>query len=352
MIMRVCQVMLARGFGGAERYFVELSRELAARGHRVLAICHPRGMAARALGSASGLDVAPARSLGNWDPLAVHRLRKLFTEFRPAVVQAHLARATHHAGRALAGTSLPLVSKTHNYVDVRYYRNVTCFLPPTRDQAGHLIKHGIPAERLRIIPNFSALQTAVPPPDRAAAIVAMGRFVRKKGFHVLLAALGKLRRRGVGLPPVLLGGDGPLRDELRRVAQREAIADCVRFCGWQDDAGTFMDRGTLFVLPSLDEPFGIVVLEAMARGVPIIATRTQGPAEVLDDDTALLVPAGDSGAMADAILQSLSQPEAARDRAARASRRFLLRYSAGAVVPQIEALYEELTNSVQHAGVP
>ncbi|MBI1731889.1 MAG: glycosyltransferase [Gammaproteobacteria bacterium] len=345
--MRICQAMLARGFGGAERYFVDLSRELARRGHQVLAITHPSGMAVSALRGTAGLELATARSLGTWDPVVVRRLRRLLLEFRPAVVQAHLARAAHHTGKAVAGMHLPVVSKTHNYVNVRYYRHVDLFIPATHDQADYLAGQGIARPRMRVIPNFSVLPAAMPPPDRPDTILAMGRFVRKKGFQILLAALGELRRRGVTLPAVLLAGEGPLRRELQRLARRHGVEESVRWAGWQDDAAAFMDRGTLFVLPSLDEPFGIVLLEAMARGVPIVATLTQGPREILDPGSALLVPPDDSNALADAIAQSLSHPAAARDRAAHASRVYQSRYSAEAVVPQLESLYEELARSAQ-----
>ncbi len=342
--MRVCQVMLAKGFGGAERYFVDLSLELARRGHNVLAVCHPRGMARERLGQMAGLEIATISSLGTWDPFVVNPLRSAIERFQPDVVQAHLARAAHLVGKALKHSRLPLLTMTHNYVGLKYYRRVDMFLPATQDQATYLRNNGIDPENMRIIPNFSALTLTTPPADRPTAIVSLGRFVEKKGFQVLLAALGNLRRRGVVLPPVLLGGDGPLRQELERTVRQQGIEDVVRFEGWQTEPAAFLDRGTLFILPSLHEPFGIVVLEAMARGLPIIATTTQGPREVLDATCAMLVPPGDSEALAQALMQCLAQPEAARDRARRAAEYFRSRYAAESVVPQLLAVYAELSS--------
>lgn len=349
--MRICQVMLAKGFGGAERYFVDLSRDLAQRGHQVLAVCHPSGMVLEHLSRTAGVEIATVSSLGAWDPFAVRRLRAVIGSYRPAVVQAHLARAVHLAGKALRNTSMPLLAKTHNYVNLKYFRNVGLFLPTTRDQAEYLLQQGIAPERMQVIPNFSALSPATPPTDRPAAMVAMGRFVRKKGFQVLLEALAEVRRGNVPLPPVFLAGDGPLRMELERAARRLDVGDLVQFVGWQNDPAAFLDRGTLFVLPSLDEPFGIAVLEAMARGVPIIATTTQGPREILDADIATLVPPDDSGALAAALVQLLAHPEEARARAARAARRFRSCYAADVVVPQLLAAYRAaLEASVKQAG--
>lgn len=343
--MRIGQVMLAKGFGGAERYFVDLCLELARRGHQVLAVCHPSGMARERLGRMAGLELATVGSLGVWDPFAAGRLRAVVERFRPAVVQAHLARAAHHVGRALRDFRVPLLTMTHNYVDLKYYRHVDMFLAATNDQAAYLQKCGIASERTQVIPNFSLLPALTLPPERPAAIVAMGRMVHKKGFQVLLAALGDLRRRGMQLPPVLLGGDGPLRERLERAAREYGVGDVVRFAGWQTEPAAFLDRGTLFVLPSLDEPFGIVVLEAMARGLPIIATMTQGPREILDAASAILVPPGDSAALAAALIQALTQPEAARARAVCASGYFVSRYSADVVVPKLVAAYEEMAGA-------
>jgi glycosyltransferase involved in cell wall biosynthesis len=346
--MRICQIMLARGFGGAERYFVDLSHELARRGHEVLAVCHPAGMVRARLKPMSGLEIATRRPLGPWDPILPRRLRALIADYRPAVVQAHLARAVHLAGKALANKQAPLLAKTHNYVNLKYYRGVDIFLPTTRDQAAYLAREGVAADCIHVIPNFSALPVTTVPVDRPPAVVAMGRFVPKKGFAVLFAALAELRRRGAALPPVLLAGDGPLRGELQRAARDLRVDDVVQFAGWQQDPALFLDRGSVFVLPSLDEPFGIAVLEAMARGLSVVATMTQGPREVLDADSAWLVPPGDSNALADALAESLSQPQVARARAAHAAARFASLYSAEVVVPQLLSIYASA--SAKHAG--
>ena len=332
--------MLAQGFGGAERYFVDLSLELARRGHAVLAICHPSGLARERLGCAPGLEIATARSLGSWDPFAARRLRAIVGAFRPVVVQAHLARAAHHAGTALQDSQVPLLAMTHNYVNIKYYGRVNKFLPATDDQAAYLRQCGITDQRMQVVPNFSVLPAVTPPPDRPIAIVTLGRMVQKKGFQILLEALADLRRRDVSLPPVLLGGDGPLRKKLEQAALQLGVGDVVQFSGWQTDPAAFLDQGTLFVLPSLDEPFGIVVLEAMARGLPIIATSTQGPREILDAASAMLVPPEDSAALAGALMQALAQPAAARARAAHATAHFVSRYSADAVVPQLVDVYQ------------
>jgi glycosyltransferase involved in cell wall biosynthesis len=342
--LRICQIMLGAGFGGAERYFVDLSRALAERGDDVLAICHAAGRAREQLQlqPQARLQVAALRVLGHWDPFAVRRVRTLIETHGAELVQAHLARAAHIAGRALDGTRVPLVAKTHNYVKLKYYRRVDLFVPTTADQRRHLLDAGVAAERCELIPNFSS-QTPVPQPAAGDGrrVVAYGRFVPKKGFAVLLDAVARLRAAGVALQ-LALAGDGPLRAELERQTLQLGIDSVVQFRGWQQDVAPLFSAAELFVLPSLDEPFGIALLEAMAAGVPIVATDTQGPREILDDSCAWLVPPGDAAALAAAIDLALREPLERRRRAAAALRRFGERYSEQVVVTRLQEVYRRL----------
>lgn len=341
--MRLTQVMLAKGFGGAERHFVELCAALLARGHVVQAICHRRFSRLPALRALPGLRVDTLNVLGNWDLLARAALRRRLAEFAPAVVHAHLARAALHAGAAARALGLPVVVKTHNYVDLRYYRRVDLFIATTEDQAAYLARHGVPEARIQVIPNFSALAPSAPraPRPGPARVLAFGRFVPKKGFDLLLQAVATLAREGLEFS-LCLGGEGPQRPALERLVRELALEARVSLPGWIEQVDEALRAADLFVLPSLDEPFGIAVLEAMASGTPILATRTQGPREVLDERTAFLVEPGDTAALAAGLRAALAAPEERLHRAGEALARFTERYAAEAVVPRIEALYRSL----------
>ncbi len=342
--MRIAQVMLAKRFGGAERSFVDLCAELVARGHAVLAICEARAAALPLLERIAGLDVRTVRVWGAWDPFARRAIGRALRAHRAEIVQCHLARAAHLGGHAAHALGLPTLAKTHNYVDLRYYRAIDRLVPTTRAQADYLLAHGIAPDRVTRIPNFSRLAPQAPtahPPMPPVRLLALGRLVAKKGFDVLLAALAALPP---ATPPIVLtlAGDGPLRAALDAQARSLAPRVEVRFVGWVDDVAALFAAADVFVLPSRDEPFGIVVLEAMAAGVPIVATRTAGPLEILDAETALLVAIGDVAALAHALGAVLDDPAAARTRAARAGTVFRDTYAAAAVVPRYERLYAEL----------
>ena len=106
----------------------------------------------------------------------------------------------------------------------------------------------------------------------------------------------------------------------------------MTFCGWIDNVVAFLADADLFVLPSRIEPFGIVILEAMACGVPIVATRVSGPLETLDEHTALLVPSDDPAALAEAMMAVFDAPDAAGARAHAALASFKANYAESAVM--------------------
>ncbi len=340
--MRLTQVMLSKGFGGAERYFVDLSLALAARGHQVQVICHSKFMGLPLLDHPN-ITVCPIFFFASWDPFGARKLERALRDFAPAVIHTHLARAAHVAGRAAHRLQIPLVVKTHNYVDLKYYRHVDHFITTTEDQKRYLLEHRINAERISVIPNFSSMTPVTSPkaPNSASPVlVAYGRMVHKKGFDVLLQALQQLRADGLQAR-LILGGDGPELPVLRQQAEALGITSAVDFVGWVKTPGDLLDQADLFVLPSRDEPFGIVVLEAMARGKMIVSTRTAGPVEILDERTAWFAEIGDAGSLSSAIRTACSQPE---NRAQAALARFNDHYSEQAVVPRIEQLYQALAH--------
>ena len=342
--MRIAQIMLAKGFGGAERSFVDLSLALAARGHQVLAIGDGRGLALPLLAAQPTIECVSVRCHGHWDLLARRALRRQLQRFAPQIVQAHLARAAHLGGHAAHALGLPTVAKTHNLVDVKYYHDIDALVPTTAAQAAHLRAQGVHARALHLIPNFSAIHT-VSSVDRTAGppwlIKSAGRLVPKKGYAALLSAFARVRGDGVDAR-LVIGGEGPEGARLKALAQRLGIARAVEFPGWIDNVASFLRDAHVFVLPSHDEPFGIVVLEAMASGVPIVTTPTAGPLEILDDNTACFAAHDDALALARAITQTLAHYDAACRRANAALQRFRERYSAEVVVARYLALYTDL----------
>ncbi len=343
--MKVSQLMLAKGFGGAERYFVDLSLALADLGHEVQAICHHRFQGRELLARDPRIRLHTVSVLGWWDPLARYQVARAVARFGPQLMHAHLARAACIGGNVARRLRIPLAVKTHNYVDLKYYRDVDLFLPTTRDQRRYLLEQGIAPDRIEVLPNFSSL-----PPVTEDGLAAsggrpsvrfgtLGRMVKKKGFDLLIRAFHAALDQGLDAH-LVIGGDGPERARLEQMIRDLDCVDRVTLSGWVDDAATFLSAIDVFVLPSLDEPFGIVVLEAMARGRIIISTRTQGPSEILDDSTACLVDAGDVPQLTSAMLNAATADGAALAR--RGWQKFRAQYSKEQVVPRLIKHYHSL----------
>ena len=341
--MNITQVMLAKSFGGAERLFVDFCLALAESGENIQAICQKGSVAAALLDNKPGVKLDTIRVLGNWDLLAKKNIRALLKQHSSDVVQAHLARGALLAGKACADLGLPLVVTTHNYVDLKYYKYVTMLVPPTQAQLDYYVEKGFPRNKTSLIRHFSPLTVRDIDQTKhkeALRFVSLGRFVEKKGFDVLLRAFAGLKNKNLRLE---LGGSGPEQAKLEQLVQELELQDRVRFSGWVENVRDFLGRGDIFVLPSRDEPFGIVVLEAMAAGIPIVSTKTEGPLETLDEDTAWLCEINDDISMQQALEQTQLSDAERLQKANNAQQKFLNHYCKEAIIPQFKSLYADLS---------
>lgn len=176
----------------------------------------------------------------------------------------------------------------------------------------------IPRSRIRVIYNplrLEALRSAARQPvchpffnSGAAVILAAGHLEQRKDFSTLLRAFALARQRRP-LRLIILG-EGSQRGELSRLAERLGIQEDLSMPGFEPNPFAYMVRADLFVLSSAFEGFGMVLVEALGLGVPVVSTNCpSGPAEILDHGRyGRLVPVGDPEAMANAIFETLAQP--------------------------------------------
>ena len=141
-----------------------------------------------------------------------------------------------------------------------------------------------------------------------------------------------------------MAGDGPERGPAERLAREMGVADRVTFLGKQDNIARLLPQADVLLLPSDHEAFGLAALEAMACGVPPVATRVGGVAELITDcEDGFLEPAGDVQAQANKVLALLSDPSLHARMAASARNTAVRRFNSEAIIPQYEALYRELS---------
>jgi glycosyltransferase involved in cell wall biosynthesis len=202
-----------------------------------------------------------------------------------------------------------------------------------------LAADGVPASSLRVVPYFVEAHPVRPPGELSNHVLFIGRLVAAKGVHVLLRALAQ-----VDGASAVIAGDGPDRAALERLATVLGVAARVRFVGWV--SATERDRlfasSRVLVVPSLwDEPFGIVGIEALAAGVPVVATEVGGIPSWLDDDAGVLVPPGDADALARALVSVVADANRRAELAARgpgAAARFSVERHLELLIPELEAV--------------
>lgn len=215
----------------------------------------------------------------------------------------------------------------------------------------------LPPHRTTSIPNGIAVSTAEPESWRSRGsggtpeVLIVGRLVPQKGIPILLEAACMVLQSHPHTR-FTLAGDGPLRLQLEAEAERLGISEQVRFLGTVPDTRPLLAGCDLFVLPSLWEGMPLSLLEAMAAGRPAVATAVSGSSElIVDEETGLLVPAGDAMALAAAITRLLQDPQAAEAMGIRARDRVRREFSLERMVASTHTLYCNLLAELEPGRV-
>lgn len=294
---------------------------------------------------------------------AVWRLSRLLAKLRPTILQTFLFHA-NIAGR-LAGKAarVPIIvsgirvaekrGSLRLWIDRATDWMVSQHVCVSQDVAAFsAARGGLPVSKIRVIPNGvdARLFAEAPPADLgqfgipagSRTLLFVGRLDPQKGPFVLMAAARELLPRHNGLQ-LLLVGDGPLAENLRKWIAKENVSSRIHLAGRRNDVPSLMRAAEIFVLPSLWEGLPNVVLEAMAAGVPVVASRVEGISDLLiDDRTGLIVPPNSSGDLVEAIDRLLTDPQQAHRMGHSAQQYVRTEFAWEGVVQKYAALYGEL----------
>ena len=300
------------------------------------------------------------RDVASW-----HRHRRTIARLRPQVFHANLRSlwsCQYALAAALTVPGVRTVAVEHSPVaspsaTSRRLKSWTSARLAAHVAVGRSVARTIeelaqrPAGSIRTIHNGVPVRPALihPPVRRDRFVLATAaRLDHLKGLDVLLRALPGLHE-----VDLLVYGDGPARRALTSLAEELAVADRVSFLGWRDDALDEAARqADAFVLPSRLEAFPLTVLEAMSRGLPVVATDVGSTREaVVQDVTGMLVPPDDVDGLARAI-RCLRDPDRRRRLAAAGHELVSTRFSAVTMAAAFEQLYDDVTSAVRTPRPP
>ena len=334
--LRLLFTTRAFGGGGAERVWSTLADRFADRGDDVVLAIDLDGERPR-FTAASGPRV---EILGPGHIRATLRLRDLLGEFRPDVALAAISGSCVKlvAAAAAARSDVPVIVSYHGFQEYRTGRLAKLAywgMPVMNRRTARIVtvSDGLhrelierwgadPAKTTRIynpatIDLSDAADTAADLATRPDVVLAAGRLSPEKGVDVLIDAFARVRRPGAHL---LIAGEGVERGRLERQAADLGVADRITFLGQVADIRPLYRQVRVLAVPSRTEAFGMVVVEALAHGLPIVATACTGPTEILDGGRfGRLVPVEDAAALATGLDIALADPGDPAPRFARAA---------------------------------
>jgi glycosyltransferase involved in cell wall biosynthesis len=369
-VLNVLQVIPTLDRSGAEKQMVLLAAGLPRDRFRVEVAALTRLGPLEADLLAAGIPVLAIGKRHKLDPVALNRLTRLMKERRYDVVQTWIFAANVYGRIAARRARVPVVltaemavdlwkGRGHFLIDRRLARRTDLVIGNSRAVVDfYRDTVGIPSDRLELI--RSGIADEEPPrvdpdavraelglPGDAPLLLFAGRLYPQKRVLDLLKALDILQHVRPNLR-TLIAGDGPLRAELEQFADAVELLKTRRvlFLGHRDDVPRLLAASDALVLPSEFEGLPNVVLEAMRFRKPVVATAAPGTTElVVDDQTGLLVPVGDSTGLARSLLRVVDDP-GLRTRLGEAGRaRVEQEFRADAMVDRFASLYERLAQA-------
>lgn len=321
--LRVLHLNTERGWRGGERQTLWLAQALARLGHQSFVAGRPdQPLVQRA--RERGLPVVRCEPLAEYDPLAARRLRRMLRRLQIDVVHAHTAHAVALAALATLRTTVPFVASrrvdfhlSNNPVSRWKYARATAIIAISDAVRDILVSDGVPRERIDVVNSGVDLSRTIAPasaetlaalaiPAGAPLAVQVAQFVGHKHPENFVRAVAVARRTVPALHGLMVG-DGPLRPEVERAIAEEGQEGFVHLAGYRTDADQLMASATVAMLSSREEGMGSVLLDALAFGKPVVATRAGGIPEVVEHErSGLLAPVEDAEALGAALARVVS----------------------------------------------
>ncbi len=347
------------GWGGQENRSFRESRELIARGHRAIILCRP-GSGLEKKTAEAGIPAATVRMRNNFDPHAINFARRLIRREGVDIINTHSSTDSWIAsiGAWLSGRKCAVVRTRHLAIGIR--KSLTYTLLPRKivtvsEYVRRLfIEQGIRPDKVITIPSGIDLSKFDPSATTGslraelgispgAPVVVVVAILRKDKGHSYFIHAAKEVVEKFPDAKFLIVGDGPQRGNIEALIHELGLKDHVLMLGLRKDIPAVLASSDLYVIPSLREGMGQSTMEAMAMGVPVIASNVGGlPELVIGNETGVLVSPQDSPALAEAMIGLLTDKERAARLAQRAQQSIRENYDIRRTVDKTLDLYAGL----------
>lgn len=362
--MRVAFVNATHRWGGVKSWSLRVARGLVDRKHEVTFFVRPDTPFVEACQDL-GLHTEPVRFGFDWNPLAVRKIKNAFRDHRVEIAVTNVSKDNRIAGPACRALGIPVLMRVGGPGDVtdrrkirfeqaRYVDRVVVPAAAIKDTLSRLrwmdaenrvtvVPNGVDLSRFRPGAGKGTLRRLLDLPETVPVVVTTGQLTAIKGHDLLLRAVADLQ---VTPPPALAFiGTGKEEERLRGLARSLGIETRVHFLGFRRDVPDLLEDAAVAVQPSLQEGFPNSVIEFMAKGKAVIATRLSGTPEAIHDgEHGLLIPAGDTAALTRSLERVLTDEEL-RLRLGKAARaRAQTEYGEEQMVDRVESLLREMTS--------
>jgi glycosyltransferase involved in cell wall biosynthesis len=356
--MRIMEVISGARVNGAILHCLLLARELTRRGHEVILVCLPGAWIGRQAASA-GIEVIPS-DLHRWPPDELRRVAHLARQRQIDVIHTHTSRSNFFGILLRWFSGIPSVATAHSrHFQLHWMFNDGVIAVSEANRRYQRTHNFVRADRIETIHNSIDWRRFADVPGDARQNVRawlgaadddlvlgiVGSIIPRKGLIYLVRAMAAVVSRLPKTHLLVVGGDtqSDYGIRVRSEAKRLGVSSHITWMGPRSDVETILPALDLYVLPSLEESFPLSILEAMAAGLPVIATDVGGISEgVVADQTGLLVPPGREDLLADAIIRLAGDPQRRRRFGEAGRRRVLEHFSAESQTPAIEAAFSRV----------